>query len=231
MELRLFSAKSYDRDSFDAANDTAGHNLSYVDARLAPDTAVLAPRDGAVCAFVNDDLGAEVLDVLGRAGRPRCGAPMRGLQPRGSRRGRGALGIRVVRVPAYSPNAVAEHTLALILALNRKIPKAYNRVREGNFALEGLLGFDLAGKTAGVIGTGLIGSRVARLLWHLRCDVVAYDPYPDAGLQELGVRYVGLEELLGASDVVSLNCPLTARDPPPHRCRRRRADEAAGRCW
>jgi len=209
MELRLFSAKSYDRDSFDTANVVAGHDVSYVDARLTPDTAMLAPTGGAVCAFVNDDLGAEVVDILGERG-------VRGVALRCAGYNHVDLaaaarhGIRVVRVPAYSPNAVAEHTLALILALNRKIPKAYNRVREGNFALEGLLGFDLAGKTAGVIGTGLIGSRVARMLWHLRCDVVAHDPFPDPGLQELGVRYVGLDELLSASDVVSLNCPLTA---------------------
>ncbi|HEX9258008.1 MAG TPA: 2-hydroxyacid dehydrogenase, partial [Acidimicrobiales bacterium] len=120
------------------------------------------------------------------------------------------LGMTVVRVPAYSPNAVAEHTIALVLALNRRIHKAYNRVRDGNFSLEGLVGFDLRGKTAGVVGTGKIGALVARLLWHFRCRVVAFDPYPDPGLVELGVEYVDLPELWALSDIVSLNCPLSA---------------------
>ena len=113
-------------------------------------------------------------------------------------------------VPEYSPNAVAEHTLALILGLNRRIPRAYNRVRDGNFSLEGLVGFDLAGKTAGVVGTGRIGSLVARLLWHLRCNVVACDVRHDAGLESLGVRYSTLDEVLSESDIISLNCPLTS---------------------
>lgn len=116
----------------------------------------------------------------------------------------------MVRVPAYSPNAVAEHTIALILALNRRIHKAYNRVRDGNFALDGLVGFDLAGKTVGVVGTGKIGALVARLAWHFRCDVLAHDPYVDPRLVELGVRYCDLDEIWERSHVVSLNCPLNA---------------------
>ena len=119
------------------------------------------------------------------------------------------LGITVVRVPSYSPNAVAEHTLALMLSLNRKIHRAHNRVRERNFSLDGLVGFDMAGKTAAVIGTGQIGAIVARLLWHLRCEVLAVDPHSDDFLIDLGVRYVTLEEALGRSDIVTLNCPLT----------------------
>ena len=115
-----------------------------------------------------------------------------------------------MRVPAYSPNAVAEHTIALILALNRRIHKAYNRVRDGNFALDGLVGFDLAGKTVGVVGTGRIGALVARLAWHFRCDVIAHDPDRRPALVDLGVRYVGLDELWERSHVVTLNCPLTA---------------------
>lgn len=208
MDLCLFSAKPYDRDSFTVANERVGHALHYVESRLGPATVVLAPEGSAVCAFVNDDVGAAVL-----AGLAERGVRIVVLRSAGYNHvdlaAAARYGIRVARVPAYSPNAVAEHTLALILALNRKIPRAYNRVREGNFALDGLLGFDLAGKTAGVVGTGLIGSRVARLLWHLRCHVVAHDPQPDAGLEELGVRYVDLDELLASSDVVSLNCPLT----------------------
>jgi D-lactate dehydrogenase len=114
-------------------------------------------------------------------------------------------------VPAYSPNSVAEHTIALILALNRHVHRAYNRVRDGNFSLEGLVGFDLAGKTAGIVGTGRIGALVARLLWHFRCKVVCYDPIENPRVTELGMRYVSLEELWATSDVISLNCPLTAK--------------------
>jgi D-lactate dehydrogenase len=113
-------------------------------------------------------------------------------------------------VPAYSPNAVAEHTIALILGLNRHIHKAYNRVREANFALDGLVGFDLAGKTAGVIGTGRIGVLVARLLWHFRCEVIVYDPVVNPKVLELGMSYVALDEIWERSHIISLNCPLTA---------------------
>jgi D-lactate dehydrogenase len=120
------------------------------------------------------------------------------------------LGLDVVRVPAYSPNAVAEHTIALILSLNRHIHKAYNRVRDGNFALDGLVGFDLAGKTVGVVGTGKIGALVARLAWHFRCEVIAHDPIADQPLVDLGIGYVGLDELWQRSHIVTLNCPLTA---------------------
>ena len=162
-----------------------------------------------MCAFVNDDIGATVLETLAERGVTlvalRC-AGFNHVDLAAAER----LGMTVVRVPAYSPNAVAEHTLALILALNRHIPRAYNRVRDGNFALDGLVGFDLAGKTAGVIGTGNIGAILARLLWHLRCHVVAFDPMPNQGLIDLGVRYADLPELLAVSDLVSLNCPLTA---------------------
>jgi D-lactate dehydrogenase len=133
------------------------------------------------------------------------------------------LGMRVVRVPAYSPHAVAEHTIALILALNRKLHRAYNRVREGNFALEGLLGFDLHGRTAGVIGTGKIGIVVARILHGFGCEVLAYDPWPNEECRSLGVNYVTLEELFSRSDIVTLHCPLTPRittSSTPRRSRR-----------
>jgi len=119
------------------------------------------------------------------------------------------LGLTVAHVPAYSPNAVAEHTLALILALNRSIHRAYGRVRDGNFSLDGLVGFDVAGKTAGVVGTGRIGSIVARLLWHLRCRVLAVDIVEDEHLLELGVEYTTIDSLLAESELISLNCPLT----------------------
>jgi len=207
-EVRVFSAKQYDRDGFERANGDHGHTLTFLEPRLDQDTVGLAAGAPAVCVFVNDDVSVPVVEALAAGGTScialRC-AGFNNVDLDAAKR----HGITVVRVPAYSPNAVAEHTLALILALNRHIPRAYNRVRDGNFALDGLVGFDLAGKTAGVIGTGNIGALLARLLWHLRCHVVAFDPMPNQGLIDLGVRYVDLDELLAASDLISLNCPLT----------------------
>jgi D-lactate dehydrogenase len=208
MDICLFSAKRYDRDAFTAANSAVGHRLTFIEARLDRSTLDLASPQAVACAFVNDDLGEEVLSGLAersvRHVALRCAGYNHVDLDAATR-----YGLTIVRVPAYSPNAVAEHTLALILSLNRHIPRAFNRVRDGNFALDGLLGFDLAGKTAGVVGTGRIGAILARLLWHLRCDVVAYDPLPDDGLRQLGVRYAPRDEVLATSDVLTLNCPLT----------------------
>jgi len=207
-EIRIFSTKPYDRAGFAAANEQFGHDLAFLDARLDLATAELAAGAPAVCVFVNDDLSAEVLRTLAAGGTScvalRC-AGYNNVDVAEAAR----LGMTVVHVPAYSPNAVAEHTLALILSLNRRIHRAYNRVRDGNFALDGLVGVDLAGKTAGVVGTGRIGAIVARLLWHLRCRVLAVDPYRNEHLLELGVEYVELDQLLAESDIVTLNCPLT----------------------
>jgi len=214
----MFSSKPYDRRTFDAANgadgsdETNGSNETMVDihyheARLNRWTAGYAAGADVVCAFVNDDLSAEVLEVLAASGTKciamRC-AGFNNVDVEAAER----LGLTVVRVPAYSPNAVAEHTLALMLTLNRKIHRAHNRVRDRNFSLEGLVGFDMASKTAAVIGTGQIGAIVARLLWHLRCEVVAFDPVVNQGLVDLGVTYVDLDEALRVGDIVTLNCPL-----------------------
>ncbi|MDX2378283.1 MAG: 2-hydroxyacid dehydrogenase [Acidimicrobiia bacterium] len=205
--IAMFSAKPYDQLAFDAANTDGRHELVYVENRLEPSTVGLSERATTVCAFVNDDLSAPVVEALADGGTTcialRC-AGFNNVDLAAADR----AGIAVVHVPAYSPNAVAEHTLALILALNRRIPRAFNRVRDGNFALDGLVGFDMAGKTAGVIGAGQIGAIVARLLWHLRCRVLVVDPHPDEHLVELGVEYVDLDQLLSESDVISLNCPL-----------------------
>ncbi len=175
-DIRMFSSKSYDVAAFDAANEVHGFDVSYVEDRLGPATAELAGGAPTVCAFVNDDLSAGVLEQLTEAGTRcialRC-AGFNNVDLDAAKR----LGLDVVRVPAYSPNAVAEHTLALILALNRNIHRAYGRVRDGNFSLDGLVGFDLAGKTVAVVGTGQIGRIVARLMWHLRCQVLAVDPF------------------------------------------------------
>ncbi len=207
MQIAVFSTQPYDRRFLDEANDGV-HEITFLEPRLAPETAPLSATADAVCAFVNDDLGAEVIEMLAA-----CGVRVIALRSAGFNHvdldAAAALGIAVGRVPAYSPHAVAEHTLALILALNRKTHRAYNRVRDGNFALDGLLGFDLYGKTVGVVSTGNIGEVVARICVGFGCRVLAHDPVPKASCCALGVEYVDMGTLLGASDVVTLHCPLT----------------------
>ncbi len=209
MHVAMYSSKSYDEASFAAANETGRHEILHLEDRLHPGTAQLARGAAAVCVFVNDTVDALTLEALHDAGVQhvalRC-AGFNNVDLEAATR----LGIDVVRVPAYSPNAVAEHTIALILGLNRRLHRAYNRVRDGNFSLDGLVGFDLAGKTVGVVGTGRIGALVARLMWHFRCEVIAFDPYENPKVTELGMRYVSLDEIWERSDIVTLNCPLTA---------------------
>lgn len=212
MRIAVFSTKPYDKRFLDAANAaaraTALHEFNYFRPRLEAVTAKLAEGHEAVCVFVNDVVNGEVLELLWAAGVRhvvlRC-AGFNNVDLAAAAR----LRMSVVRVPAYSPHAVAEHTLALILALNRRIHRAYNRVREGNFELEGLLGFDLHGRTVGVIGTGQIGEATARILLGFGCKVLAYDICTNGALAEAGVHYVTLEQLLAASDIVTLHCPLT----------------------
>lgn len=205
----MFSTKPYDADAFRRADLAGRHEIRELEPPLTLATAPLAAGADAVCIFVNDRADAEVLGVIAEAGVRHIALRCAGFN-NVDLRAAGALGLDVVRVPAYSPNAVAEHTIALILALDRHIHKAYNRVREGNFALDGLVGFDLAGKTVGVVGTGRIGTLVARLLWHFRCEVLAHDPVVNPKVTELGMRYVDLPELWERSHIVTLNCPLTA---------------------
>ncbi|TFL16116.1 2-hydroxyacid dehydrogenase [Jannaschia formosa] len=208
MRIAIFSAKPYDEDFLGPRAESEGHETVFLEARLTPDTAVLAEGAGAVCAFVNDDLGAEVLERL--AG---LGVRLIALRSAGFNNvdldAAARLGLAVGRVPAYSPHAVAEHAMALILTLNRRIHRAYARVREGNFELEGLMGFDLNGKTAAVVGTGRIGCVLAHILRGFGCEVLAYDPKPDPELEAEGVRYVDLPEIFAAADVITLQCPLT----------------------
>lgn len=208
MRVAVFSTRAYDRDFLTAANMGAGHELSFFEPRLGPNTVELARGHDALCAFVNDVLDRAVLERAASLGVRLVAlraAGFNNVDLAAAER----LGVAVARVPAYSPHAVAEHTLALVLTLNRKIHRAYNRVREGNFALEGLLGFDLNGKTAGVVGTGEIGSIVARLFLALGCTVLASDPAPSPELATAGVRYVETADLFARSDVISLHCPLT----------------------
>jgi D-lactate dehydrogenase len=208
MRVAVFSTKAYDRQFLDAANAGAGHRLHYLDVRLSAETAALARDVEAVCAFVNDELDRAALGVLARFGVRLVALRSAGFNHVDLQAARD-LGLVVARVPAYSPHAVAEHAVALILTLNRKIHRAYNRVREGNFALDGLLGFYLNGKTVGVVGTGQIGMAVARILAGFGCAVLAHDPYPNPACEAVGARYVAREELFATSDIVTLHCPLT----------------------
>ena len=210
MKVAMFSTKRHDRESFSAANAAAGqaHEMSFLDAHLDVHTAALAKGASAICPFVNDQVDRATLAVLEQQG-------VRLVALRGAGFNNVDLvaaeefSISVARVPAYSPWAVAEHATALILALNRKIHRAYARVREGNFTLDGLLGFDLHGRTVGLVGVGRIGLVMARIMAGLGCKIIAYDPVPNAEIEALGGRHASLEELLSSSDIISLHCPLT----------------------
>lgn len=205
MRIAIFSSRRYERPFFEKAN--AGHELVWLEPRLSPETASLAAGFDCVCCFVNDEASAGVLETLAAGGTKLLALRSAGYN-NVDLAAAARLGIHVVRVPAYSPHAVAEHAMALILTLNRKTHKAYNRVREGNFALDGLLGFDLHGRTAGVIGMGRIGQIAARLLLGFGCRVLAYDPKAGPEAQTLPVTFVELDALLAESDLISLHCPL-----------------------
>ena len=207
MRIAVFSTKPYDRTFLDQANQVHQHQLVYLDARLTVETAALASGFSGVCVFVNDKLDREVLQLLHANGTRLIGLRSAGFNnvdlPEAER-----LEMTVVRVPAYSPQAVAEHAVALILSLNRMTFRAYNRVREGNFSLDGLLGFDLYGKTVGVIGTGKIGLIFAGIMRGFGCRVLAHDPFPSVDAKAF-VTYVPLEQLFEEADIISLHCPLT----------------------
>ncbi|WMR33679.1 2-hydroxyacid dehydrogenase, partial [Metapseudomonas otitidis] len=205
MRTILFSTQTYDRDSFQACSSDL--DLHFQPARLTLDTAALAQGHAVVCAFINDDLSAPVLECLAEGGTQLIALRSAGYNHVDLHAAQ-QLGLTVVRVPAYSPHAVAEHAVALVLALNRRLHRAYNRTREGDFSLHGLTGFDLVGKRVGVVGTGQIGEVFARIMAGFGCALLAYDPYPDPAVEALGGRYVPLDELLAESDIVSLHCPL-----------------------
>lgn len=209
LKIVFYSAKSYDRHFFESENGQGyGFELSFVSAHLEVETTPLAQGVLAVCAFVNDVLDAATLETLAAGGTRfvvmRC-AGFNNVDLAAAER----LGMRVGRVPAYSPYAVAEHTVALILGLNRKVHRAYNRVRESNFSLNGLIGFDLHGTTVGVVGTGKIGRIFAGIMKGFGCEVIAYDPYPHDVCRAMGVEYVDLPDLYRRSGIISLHCPLT----------------------
>jgi len=209
MRCLLFSTKPYDQASFGAVTGH-GHDLVFQPATLSPTTVALANGFPAVCLFVNDHADRAVLESLVAGGTRvialRC-AGYNNVDLVAAQ----ALGLTVVRVPAYSPYAVAEHTVALMLMLNRQLHRAYNRVREGNFALEGLLGFDMHGRTVGLIGTGRIGAITARILSGFGCRILATDLTENPDVLALGARYVPRDELLTQSDIISLHAPLTPK--------------------
>lgn len=208
MKIAVFSAKSYDIEFLDHANEKYRYELDYFEVPLNRKTAKLAVGSDAVCAFVNDRLNSETLHALSEQGIGMVALRCAGFNNVDIETAN-ELGIHVMRVPAYSPHAVAEHAVALILTLSRKTHKAYNRVRDANFSLERFVGFDLEKKTVGVIGTGKIGQVFSGIMMGFGCNVLAYDPYPDASLRDKGVEYASLEEVFRASDIVSLHCPLT----------------------
>lgn len=208
MNVVFFSSKNYDQQFFSQANTRHNFNLNYLEVPLNKDTAVLAKGYDAVCVFVNDVVDHEVLQELANHGVSLIALRSAGYNHVDLKAAQ-ALGIKVVRVPAYSPYSVAEHTLALILTLNRKTHRAFNRVREGNFALHGLMGFDLNGKTVGLIGLGKIGLVTAKILKGFGCTVLGYDVQKTAEMDELGIVFTDLEHLYEASDIISLHCPLT----------------------
>ena len=208
-KILFFDTKPYDKDFFQKANQDFGFEISYLKTHLTPETASFAAGYDTVCAFVNDVINKAVMETLAGQGvrliAMRCaGYNNVDLQA-------AYENIHVVRVPGYSPYAVAEHALALMMSLNRKTHKAYFRTRDGNFSINGLLGFDMHGKTAGVVGTGKIGRCLIRILVAMGMRVLAHDPYPDQEAARAGgFSYVDLPELYAQSDVISLHCPLTA---------------------
>jgi D-lactate dehydrogenase len=205
MNIAFFNTKTYEQEYFDRFN--THHTINYLPVPLNERTASLAANNEAVCCFVNDSINEATIRQLKALGIRLIALRCAGFN-NVDLKAASQAGIKIVRVPAYSPHAVAEHAVALILTLNRKTHKAYNRVREGNFSLERLMGFDLYGKTVGVIGTGKIGAIFAEIMKGFGCNVIACDVHQDAYLQRLGIAYGSIEEVLATSDIISLHCPL-----------------------
>ncbi len=204
LKIMIFDTKPYDRQFLEKENEKYNYKLKFLESKLSPDTAKLAAGYDVVCAFVNDNISAETIDSLVEAGVKLIAMRCAGYNNVDMRHAYGR--IHVARVPRYSPYAVAEHAMALLLTLNRKTHRAYLRTRDHNFALNGLLGFDLHGKTVGIIGTGQIGRCFVDICRGFGMHVIACDAYP---AKDSGIEYVSFEELLKRSDVISLHCPLT----------------------
>jgi len=206
MRTAVFSTKSYDRQFLAPAAEAAGHEMEWFEPRLSRATCPLARGFSAICTFVNDALDATILQAIHEGGTRFVALRCAGFNQVDLAMA-GQLGIQVARVPTYSPYAVAEHSVGLMLALNRKLYKAYNRVREGNFSLEQLLGFDLRGKTVGIFGTGQIGTVAARILHGFGCRLLLVDIHENDACRAMGT-YVSREQLIAESDIITLHCPL-----------------------
>jgi D-lactate dehydrogenase len=204
----MFSAKNYERTLLDELNAGHRHELVYFDTSLGPRTTSLAAGFPAVSVFCDDVVNGDVLKHLAAGGTKLVATRSTGFNHIDVGAAE-ALGVRVVRVADYSPNSVAEFAVGLLLALNRKIPRAYNRTREGNFELDGLMGFDLVGRTVAVIGTGKIGTVFARIMAGFGCKVIGFDVHHSPEFEKIGCCYAGAEEILAEADIISLHCPLT----------------------
>lgn len=211
MKITFFGTQPYDRESFDRANERYGFEFNYHRSHLNGNNTSLAQGADAVCIFVNDTADAATIRSLAAMDVKLIALRCAGFN-NVDLKAAAEYGIPVVRVPAYSPHAVAEYAVMLMLTLNRKVHRAYWRTRDGNFSLHGLLGFDMYGKTAGIVGTGKIARELIRILKGFGMTVVAYDPYPDRRYAaEAGITYVSLDELYSRADIISLHCPLTDR--------------------
>jgi len=208
IKIAFFDTKPYDTELYKSINENYGFEIKFFKFHLTPDNIVLAQGFDSVVVFVNDTISSEMINKLEGYGVKLIALRSSGFNNIDLK---AALGrIRVVRVPAYSPYAIAEHTVALMLTLNRKIHRAYFRTRDSNFSLHGLMGFDMHGKIAGIIGTGKIGKALINILKGFGMEVLAFDKYPDTEFERVsGCRYTSLDELFSLSDIISLNCPLT----------------------
>jgi D-lactate dehydrogenase len=208
MKIAFFDTHGFEKITFQKMNEQFHHEITFFETRLNEQSAHLAAGYPCLCAFVNDRLNEKTLQTIAKGGTQLIALRSAGFNHVDLASAK-KLGLRIVRVPEYSPFAIAEHALALILSLNRKIHRAYNRVRENNFSLEGLVGFDLNQKTVGLVGTGKIGSVMAKILNGFGCNVIAYDIVQNQKLVEMGIKYVSLEEILKKSDIITLHIPLT----------------------
>ncbi|MBE3666890.1 2-hydroxyacid dehydrogenase [Vibrio navarrensis] len=208
VNVLFYSAKNYDEVSFNKAKGDHPVDYHFHDFRLTSKTASLAKNHEVVCAFVNDDLSAPVLKLLAEGGTKLIAMRCAGFDKVDLAAAK-ELGLQVVRVPAYSPEAVAEHAVGMMMCLNRRLHKAYQRTRDANFSLDGLVGFNFYGKTVGVIGSGKIGVAAMRIFKGLGMDILCHDPYPNPLALELGAQYVSLDELYAKSDIISLHCPMS----------------------
>ncbi|WP_172378643.1 2-hydroxyacid dehydrogenase [Vibrio sp. Vb339] len=208
LNIAFFSSKSYDEKSFELAKGELNAEFHFHDFRLTTTTAKMAHDNEVVCAFVNDDLSQDVFEILAQGGTKLIAMRCAGFDKVDLDAAK-EFGLQVVRVPAYSPESVAEHTVGMMMCLNRKLHKAYQRTRDANFSLEGLVGFNFHGKTVGVIGSGKIGLATMRILKGLGMNILCYDPYPNPLAVELGAKYVELDKLYQESDVISLHCPMS----------------------